>query len=405
MLNSFWRIVHQQNTTKAIGGGYTESLLPLNNKGNVSSFSNSWSTATLSISDITDFDLSDPSRSFYASFTDGLLQINPQQELRFDITNSPLQNNSITAIEMTPDGLWVANYNATKSLHLLKTDGSWASFSFPFLQAKFPIDLIHDQSNNIWMPISSKDGGGIIVFNKQSNKSIYLTDQGGQGGLPGKKVSSITVDRNGQVWVGTEQGIAYFSKPTSIFDGNVNATKPIYDNRFLLRDEKITALAIDGGNRKWIGTENGVWLFDEVGEKLFNNFTTDNSPLLSNRIQCIEINHTSGEVFFGTDKGLASFRSDATEGQENFDGVKIFPNPVTAQFNGLVAIEGLIADSIIKITDVAGKLVWQAMANGGSASWNMRDVNGNRVETGIYLVFSTAADGSDKNVGKVAIIE
>ena len=405
MLNSFWRIVHQQNTTKAIGGGYTESLLPLNNKGNVSSFSNSWSTATLSIRDITDFDLSDPSRSFYASFTDGLLQINPQQELRFDITNSPLQNNSITAIEMTSDGLWVANYNATKSLHLLKTDGSWASFSFPFLQAKFPIDLIHDQSNNIWMPISSKDGGGIIVFNKQSNKSIYLTDQGGQGGLPGKKVSSITVDRNGQVWVGTEQGIAYFSKPTSIFDGNVNATKPIYDNRFLLRDEKITALAIDGGNRKWIGTENGVWLFDAVGEKLFNNFTADNSPLLSNRIQCIEINHTSGEVFFGTDKGLASFRSDATEGQENFDSVKIFPNPVTAQFNGLVAIEGLIADSIIKITDVAGNLVWQAMANGGSASWNMRDVNGNRVETGIYLVFSTAADGSDKNVGKVAIIE
>ena len=255
------------------------------------------------------------------------------------------------------------------------------------------------------MPISSKDGGGIIVFNKQSNKSIYLTDQGGQGGLPGKKVSSITVDRNGQVWVGTEQGIAYFSKPTSIFDGNVNATKPIYDNRFLLRDEKITALAIDGGNRKWIGTENGVWLFDAVGEKLFNNFTTDNSPLLSNRIQCIEINHTSGEVFFGTDKGLASFRSDATEGQENFDSVKIFPNPVTAQFNGLVAIEGLIADSIIKITDVAGKLVWQAMANGGSASWNMRDGNGNRVETGIYLVFSTAAEGSDKNVGKVAIIE
>ena len=190
-----------------------------------------------------------------------------------------------------------------------------------------------------------------------------------------------------------------------IEDGNVNATRPIYDNRFLLRDENITAMAVDGGNRKWIGSENGVWLFDPLGEKLVYNFTTDNSPLLSNRIQCIGINPTSGEVFFGTEKGLASFRSDATAGNLNFENVKIFPNPVTSEFNGLVAIEGLSTDSTIKITDVAGRLVWQAMANGGTASWNIRDANGKRVETGIYLVFSTSAGGADKNVGKIAIVE
>ena len=405
VINSFWRILLQQNSTQAIGGGYTEGLLPLNNPGYVASFTNDWSGTSLSIEDITDLDISNPARLFYASFKNGLLQQNAQEELKFDVTNSPLQSNSITGLEMTSDGLWVANYNASKSLHLLKVDGTWESFSFTFPQSKFPIDLTQDLAGNIWMPISAKEGGGIVVFNKQSNKSTYLTDQGGQGGLPDKKVSSIAVDRNGQVWLGTENGVAYFSNPSTIFSATVNATKPIYDSRFLLRNEKITALAIDGGNRKWIGTENGVWLFDALGEKLIYNFTVDNSPLISNRIQCIGINSISGEVFFGTDKGLASFRSDATMGNTNFDNVKIFPNPVTAEFNGLVAIEGLATDSVIKITDVAGKLVWQTVANGGTASWNIRDVNGKRVETGIYLVFSTTADGLDKNVGKIAIVE
>ena len=405
-LNSFWDIRYEQNTMLTIAGGHSESLLPLDNKGNVSSFSNEWSTSTLSISDITDLEFSDPTRAYYSSFTDGLLQKSSnQQELKYDIENSPLQSNSITAIERTSEGLWVANYNTNQSLHLLKSDGSWESFSFTFPPSKFPVDLKQDLIGNIWMSISAKDGGGIVVFNRQSNKSVYLNDQGGQGGLPGKKVSSMAIDGDGQVWVGTDQGVAYFANPSAIFSGNVNASKPIYDSRFLLRDENITALAVDGGNRKWIGTESGVWLFDALGEKLFHNFTIDNSPLLSSHIQCIGINNLSGEVFFGTDKGLASFRSDATIGNSNFDSVKIFPNPVTSQFSGFVAIEGLTTDSIVKITNVAGKLIWQTMANGGTASWNVRDVNGRRVETGIYLVFSTSADGSDMNVGKIAIVE
>lgn len=405
LMNSFWDVQYDQSAMHAISGGYTESLLALNNQGYLSSFSNGWTTSILPIGDITDVDLSDPSRSFFSSFTDGLLMVESEKVQKFDITNSPLVNNSITAIERTSDGLWVANYNASKSLHLLKTDGNWESFSFSFLPSKYPVELIQDNENNLWIILSPKDGGGIIVFNKQSNKSVYLTDQGGEGGLPSKKVRSVAIDRSGYVWVGTEQGVAYFSNPSTIFNGHVNAERPIYDSRFLLRDETILAIAIDGGDRKWIGTENGAWLFGPLGETLVYNFTIDNSPLLSNRIQHIGIHPISGEVFLGTDKGLASFRSDATAGYQDYNQVKIFPNPVTGEFNGLVAIEGLVTDSIVKITDVAGKLVWQTMANGGTASWNLRDVNGKHVATGIYLVFSTAADGSDKNVGKIAIIE
>jgi len=148
-----------------------------------------------------------------------------------------------------------------------------------------------------------------------------------------------------------------------------------------------------------------VWLFDQTGEKLIYNFTMENSPLLSDRIISITIDPISGEVFFGTDKGMASFRSTATQSTNRFADVKIFPNPVNADFNGQVAINGLYRDAIVKITDMGGRLIWQTQANGGTAIWNARQVNGNRVNTGMYLVFATAEDGSERHVGKIAVIE
>ncbi|HEY9008497.1 MAG TPA: T9SS type A sorting domain-containing protein, partial [Ohtaekwangia sp.] len=207
------------------------------------------------------------------------------------------------------------------------------------------------------------------------------------------------VDRDGLVWVGTDIGVAYFFDPSS------DAVKPIYDSRFLLRDDKVTAIAIDGGNRKWMGTERGVWLFNATGEALVYNFTTDNSPLLSNVIKDIEIDEQTGEVFFATDKGIVSFRSDATASTGSFETVKIFPNPVTSTFSGSVGIKGLATDAVVKITDISGKLIWQTQANGGTATWNVQDYNGRRAATGIYLVFAATADGAESVVGKIAVVE
>jgi ligand-binding sensor domain-containing protein len=99
-----------------------------------------------------------------------------------------------------------------------------------------------------------------------------------------------------------------------VFNATVNAVKPVFGNRFLLRDERVTAIEIDGGNRKWMGTENGVWLFDEFGESQVQNFNAENSPLISNTIVDLEINDKSGEIFMMTDAGIVSFRSDATFG-------------------------------------------------------------------------------------------
>lgn len=410
--NALWRVIYLQEKIVSSKGGFSSALQPLGNILNVDQFINGqWSILPSELkTDITDLTIN-ADATYIASFGLGLEKSTSEGSVIFDDSNSPLQKSQpidqllIPAIETSSDGLWVANYGVTPSLHLLSNSSTWESFSIDQPQAQFPIDLLVDKDGLVWMVIDPLEGGGIVVFDKMDNRSIYLSGQAGGGGLPSPVVSSIANDRNGQVWIGTNAGVVYFSNPRNVFGSSVDASRPIFENRFLLRDETVTAIAVDGGNRKWLGTNNGVWLFGPNGEELIYNFTVDNSPLLSNRIISIAIDPNSGEVFFGTDKGLSSFRSTATQGTYQFANVKIFPNPVSADFQGEIAINGLYTDAIVKITDISGRLIWQTRANGGTAIWNARQTNGNRVNTGMYLVFATAEDGTERHVGKIAVIE
>ena len=397
------------------GGGYSTSFVASGNTGNYDMFAQGmWSSNTSTMLDLTDIDFSlNGDLSYLSSFGYGVESMNKEGVIqRYDESNSPLINLNppgdfvnVTSIESSAAGLWVTNYGANKPLHLLKADNTWESFSFSANASRFPTDLAVDVYNQVWMIANPDQGGGIVAFNKEGNKSAYFTEVAGSGGLPSKNVRSVAMDRDGYVWVGTDLGVAYFIAGTDLFSGNVNAIKPIFENRFLLKDDKVTAIAVDGGNRKWMGTERGVWLFNATGETLIYNFTSENSPLLSNRIQAIEINDETGEVFFSTDRGLISFRSDATAGTDVFQSVKIFPNPVTSEFTGTIGISGLANDAIVKITDISGKLIWQTKANGGTATWNVRDYNGNHAATGMYIVFSATEDGGENAVGKIAVIE
>src|SRR5690606_31620747 len=183
---------------------------------------------------------------------------------------------------------------------------------------------------NIWLIPDPSVGSGIVVFDVENDQQRFLTTGQGTGGLPHARVNAIDVDKEGYVWVGTNTGIAYF------YDHNADAVRPIFEGRFLLQGETITAIKTDGGNRKWIATTNGVWLFDALGETLIQRFTSDSSPLLSNTVTDIEIHPKTGEVFFATDKGIVSYRSDATESDGKFRHIKIFPNPVNIGYAGLV---------------------------------------------------------------------
>jgi len=399
----------------ALSGGYSANGAALGNSGVFDWFlDGSWTTAEAFFQDVTDL-VSDPhsGKSYISSFGHGIevsdMQNNPTI---FNDTNSPLINTNppepfvnITSLAAGVNGVWVANYGASKPLHFLDANNNWKSFSFPMDQSRYPLKLGVDLYGSVWMGLDPIHSGGITVFNEADNKSVVLTEEEGKGGLPVNAVNAITVDKEGYVWIGTDLGVAYFNDPASVFSGDVNAIKPIYDGRFLLRDDKVTAIAVDGGNRKWIGTERGLWLFNESGEQLIHNFTTTNSPLLSDVIRDIEVSGQTGEVFIATDEGLISFRSDATESEGKFEAVKVFPNPVTSTFIGSIGITGLATDALVKITDVNGKLVWQMRANGGSASWNLQDVNGRRPSTGVYIVFAVTDDGKDSAVAKIAFVD
>jgi hypothetical protein len=399
-------LCHQKGKLFAVSGGFTYAFQPSNKPGVISVFQEgTWISEILPASDLTSIAFSGE-RKFIGTFGFGVVDSEDGVNRIWDETNSslininpPEKNITVTSVAAAADGLWVANYGAVPALHYLDyVSNSWESFSFPYANSRYPVKLRMDLSNNLWMVLNPESGGGLVVFNKDKNESIILSVQVGQGGLPSNRVYEVENDREGNIWVGTDAGVAYF------FDKNNDAVKPLFENRFLLRDETVRAIAVDGGNRKWIGTDRGVWLFNPTGEEALANFTAENSPLPSNRIYDIEIDPVSGEVFFATDRGVASFRSNATGGNNRFESIKIFPNPVTSGFTGEVGISGLATDAVLKITDISGRLVRETRANGGSASWDVKDTKGKRVQTGIYLVMAVTPEGSESIVGKIAVV-
>jgi hypothetical protein len=407
-----FRLSFSEGKLFALEGGYANDFSALGRPGKVSIFSaGKWDSANSPLNDLTDLTAAG-GVTYLSSYGYGVQSGPPgAPDVVYNETNSTLVNANppgnfvnVTALAAAGNGIWVANYNASSSLHWF-ADGSWQAYSFPFTAARYPLSLAVDYTGSVWGALSPAAGGGILVFNRNENKSAYLTDLSGSGGLPHRNVHCLVSDRDGSMWIGTDNGVAYFVNPAAVYGTEVSAVRPIFENRFLLNGERITTIAIDGGNRKWVGTERGVWLFGPNGDKLLHNFTSGNSPLPSGVIRDIALDPASGEVFFATGAGLVSFRADATESDGNFTSVRIFPNPVTEEFNGLVGISGLATDAVVKITDASGKLIWQTYANGGTASWNVRDYNGRRASSGMYLVFCATADGGQQFVGKIAVIE
>lgn len=412
--NNIFKFHYRSNVITGVPGGYSSSRIALDRDNGfyqyINGAWNNFSPNNNELSEIKDIvDVTYDQRTaayYYALFGGGILkQADDGTVTIIDNTNSSLTNSGgkgtlVTAIKATAEGIWAINYAEPVGLHLL-ADGQWESF--PTLTTS--LLSIENTSDFLWMIVDPLAGGGILVFNKESQEMRYLTDQAGNGGLPNEIVNALAVDVDGYIWVGTNAGVAVFTNPNGVLTGSVDAIEPIFENRQLLRDEIITSIEIDAGNRKWIGTNSGVWLFDEEADRQLLNFNIENSPLPSNEILDIEINDKSGEVFFATPEGIISYRSDATEATEEHSEVKIFPNPVTADFLGNIGISGLASNALVKITDSSGKLVWDTRSEGGTATWNAQDYNGRRAATGIYFVFSASDDGEETFIGKIAVID
>ncbi|WP_245563657.1 two-component regulator propeller domain-containing protein [Spirosoma luteum] len=347
-------------------------------------------------------------RLYLGSFGSGLWSQNEGQTpvaVMLPATIGPL----ITSLAADTDGnLWIATSqtNAQQAtLHRRQADGQFKSF--PAIGQVDIVQVVPDDNGFLW--IRPRLGNGLIVFDPATNRVRYLTTQTGQGALPTNSVRSLAKDRNGAIWVGTDAGPTVFDNPYSAFDGTVDAQPPLLNRRRLLSNEVITAIVVDGGNRKWIGTRNGLYLVAPDGSQLLETFTAQNSPLPVNTIQALAIEPISGKLFIqtGTDTrayGLVSYQGAATEPIEVLTGLTIFPNPVRPDFNGTVGIRGLTENSTVKILDAGGQLVYEARSQGGTATWNLIDYRGRQAQTGIYLVVVITADGTEGVRGKLAVV-
>tara|TARA_B100001248_G_scaffold262276_1_gene257210 strand:+ start:38327 stop:39391 length:1065 start_codon:yes stop_codon:yes gene_type:complete len=324
----------------------------------------------------------------------------------------------ISDIKFDQNGtLWALSSEVNHPIVAKTINDQWFSYTMNQNQVDlFFDDLLIDQSGNKWGVIAR--GGGLFVYNDNSTLSNNEDDQYkilntniGSGKLPSMQTYSLAEDLEGAVWVGTDKGVAVFYNPDLIFSNfNYDAQQILITEgnygQYLLSEERVKCISVDGANRKWIGTEkSGVFLLSKDGQEEVLHFTKNNSPLFSNNIVDIAIDPQNGEVFIATDKGLMSYRSDATEGSSRQGKTKVFPNPVRENYNGPIAISGLVTDARVKITDVTGELVFETIANGGQAIWNGKNKFNERVATGVYLVFSTNSFGEKKMVSKILFIK
>lgn len=341
------------------------------------------------------------------------------------IPGNPLQFIRLDgAIFDSQSNLFVANMMTGSGIKILLNTGEWAELSFPNLSHETlgKILISNQNRNQKWVP-SVRRTPGVFVWDdngtltdQSDDRSKFMNrfndpDNVGSFFSP-TNFFCMAQDKNGVVWVGTNMGPFLFHNPNRVFDENYMPSRikiPRNDGTnladFLLENERIKAIAIDGANRKWLGTESsGLYLMSENGQETIRHFTSSNSPLLSDNILSLAINPVSGELFIGTSAGLISFQSDAAEAGSVFSNVYAHPNPVRETYNGIITITGLVARTRVKITDINGNLIYNTISNGSIATWDGKDFHGRRVRTGIYLAICATEDGSQSTITKIMVI-
>lgn len=361
-----------------------------------------------------------------SSFGGGLLLFNNNQFInRFSFYNSSLQTrigqsgNSVCVAGTCYDNmgnLWIANSFTTSPLSVKTNEGEWQSFYCgPLAADKLCTDIIvDDQYGYVWMIV--KDVGLVVydynqtVFDLSDDQYKIIGTSSGSGSLPSGNVNTLAIDNDGEIWIGTDNGPTIFYSSYPIFnETNYDAQNILIEVdgtlQYLLQNEIITDIEIDGANRKWIATDGGgLFLMSEDGTQTIYSLSKENSPLYSNKITSLAINHQNGELFIGTDKGILGYKSTATSPNIEFTNLQVYPNPVRPDYQGNIAVTGMMKNSEVKITDASGFLIQTIFSQGGQAVWNGKDRNNQIVGSGIYYFFATSQDGYSKAKSKVLIV-
>ena len=368
--------------------------------------------------------------AYGGAFYEGLYQFaraDTTGDIVYDESNSSLRTHvddplrvRIGGLTFDEDGnLWVSNFGARRGISVRTPAGDWASFD---------LNACAGTRNFRDLVVARRFDGSRVVYAIETTRGVVALDPGRDlldpsddrcaristnSGLADPDVRSIALDRQGDVWLGTNSGIAILSGDpfaegfqafipvgTAIIDG-------IRGNLF--EGTPIQAIAVDGGNRKWLGTPNGLFLIGARDNEELASFDARNSPLPDGDVRTLAYDGTTGLLWVGGDNGLASLQTDATAGSPfaHADTVEIFPQPVRPDYAGPIAIRGLGQDADVKITDVQGRLVFETTAVGGTATWDGRDYTGRRPASGVYFVWATVTPSLGKPatiVGKIALL-
>ncbi len=424
-------IAHGGYTT-SWGNFYNPAQFQLNRSGKWTAFERKIIPLQNDIWDVVCFqaDPNDPDHIYVGSWGGGLLEFRNGQFInQFNNFNSTLQ----TALPAQPQeayvrvggldfdskgNLWISNSEVSSSLSVLKKDGTWEAFELKSVANNYSIGkVIVTKDDDKWVMVPRGKGFGIAVLNSTNDVSkaqkviALFRNSDGDFTTDMSDVYSMVEDKDGEIWIGTSGGVAVYSNPSSIWtESFLYASRPgldLKDNYFhpLLEKETVTAIAVDGANRKWLGTKSsGVFLVSPDGDIELKHFDTENSPLPDNQIMDIAINDKTGEVFIGTALGLISYMGEATAGDDDFNDVYVYPNPVRETYDGPIVVKGLLENTDVKITDISGDLVYKTKSLGGQAIWDGRNLNGRRCKTGVYLVFLSDEAGEKTKITKLLFI-
>ncbi len=357
---------------------------------------------------------------FIASHQDGLLKFeNDAFVKRYDYLNSGLESlfdpndinyKSVRVEQPAFDkkgNLWMTNGLIKSPLKVLLANGQWGSYNLEAVLDDYADSraskLMIDKNSTKWI-VARADG--LIGFNENFNnkiKKVPFED------LP-SFIQTAAIDLRNQIWIGTRSGLRILSSVDSFLND-----EPLKVNAIIILDkgvaqelmyqQYITDIVVDGANNKWIATaDSGVFQFSPNGQETLNHFTTENSPLPSNIVNDVDINPTTGEVFFATDKGMVSYKGTAIKAADNLENVVVYPNPVRPEFEGNVTITGLTNKANVKITDIEGNLVYEKISEGGSIDWDTTAFGKYRVASGVYMIFIASKDGEATKVKKVMIV-
>jgi ligand-binding sensor domain-containing protein len=375
-----------------------------------------------SISSIT-VNPNDPNEVFLSSMQDGVVQfVDESAVTRFEQFNSSLfptvDSNApppgifyrISNSTFDRSGnLWVVQSLSDFSLHKRTPSGQWTAFDLSdeiTNVAQSATKIVVTQEGNI---IYGTTSIGLVGFDPETSQALSFNVD---NNLINNYVASLRLDLNGQLWIGSNLGLRVLFNPNSMFTENPSDARSIIIEdtngipRELLADEAVLDIEIDGNNNKWVATaSSGAFLFSPSGRETIFQFTTDNSPLPTNAVNDISIDESSGKIYFATDKGIVAFQGErSSKPEDNLESVRAFPNPVRPGFEGNVTIDGLTDRARVKITDIEGNLVYEAVSQGGSIPWDTRSFSGSKVASGVYFLFISTNDNIETTVSKLMIV-